>query len=86
MAEVRLEPRRRSAWPWLLALLALALVIWSAGEILTSESPASAAAHSAAPGAAHGAVVRPAGPRQPAPTRDDPQREEALRIRSRIMA
>jgi hypothetical protein len=90
MAEVRLEPRRRSAWPWLLALLVLAVVIWSAGEMLTSE-PAHAASRATATAArpAHGAAVRPAppaAPRRPAAPTRDPRRDEALRIRTRMMA
>jgi len=91
MAEVRLEPRRRRVWPWLLALLVLAVVIWSAGEILTSDTPASAAARASAVSAkpAHGAAVRPvrpATPHRPASPTRDPRREEALRIRTRMMA
>jgi hypothetical protein len=92
MAEVRLEPRRRRVWPWLLALLVLAVAIWSAGEVLTSEVPAPAAARATAAAArsGHGAAVRPAhpaaSPRRPASPTRDPRREEALRIRTRMMA
>lgn len=85
MAEVRLEPRRRSAWPWLLALLVLAVVIWCAGEMLTSEP----AAHAAPRPAAAATAARPAhptAPRRPAAPTRDPRQEEALRIRTRMMA
>jgi len=87
MAEVRSGPRHRRVWPWFLALLAVAFLIWAAGEMLTSDSTASAGLRPAAPRAAPGAVVSPASPHRldSAPTRDT-EREQALRIRSRVMA
>jgi hypothetical protein len=87
MAEVRLATSRRRVWPWFLALLALAFLIWSAGEVLTSDTTSSAGLRPAGRQTTPGAAVSPASPHRPDPTPTrDPQREQALRIRSRVMA
>jgi hypothetical protein len=86
MTEVRLEPRRWRAWPWLLALLVVAVLLWCGGELLTTDTASTAAVLRTAPRrSGHGAVIRPASPHRTTPTRD-PRQEEALRIRSRMMA
>lgn len=40
MAEIRLEHKKRSAWPWILALLALLLLGWLLWEWMDRDDPA----------------------------------------------
>jgi hypothetical protein len=82
--EIRLVHERRDLWPWMAGLVALALVLWMASQSVArpdraarNDAPRLLRSHPAA------AATRPAP--EPAP---DPAalEEEALRVRSRVMA
>jgi hypothetical protein len=85
MAEVRSKSGRHRVWPWVLALLALALLIVSAGEMLSSGSSPSAV-HRPPARRDEPAAAAPAGARRPDTSTRDPRLDEALRIRSRVTA
>ena len=86
MAEIRVVSERRDVWPWMAGLVALVLVLWMAAQTLArperavrNDAPQLLQSHPAA------AATRPAG--EPAPSLDPAAlEEEALRVRSRIMA
>ncbi len=84
--EIRAVHERRDLWPWMAGLVALVLVLWMASQsvvrpdrAIRHDSPRLLTSHPAA------AATRPAPEPTPAP---DPAalEEEALRVRSRIMA
>ena len=84
MAEIRDVRERRKAWPWMTGMAVMVLILWMViqivgrtDEVVRSEAPRLLRSHPAA------AAARPVP--EPAP---DPAavEEEALRLRSRIMA
>ena len=40
MAEINIEPRRPAIWAWVLALVALALIVWAGTELLSNDPEA----------------------------------------------
>jgi hypothetical protein len=86
VAEIRVVSERRDVWPWMAWLVALVLVLWMAAQTLARPERAVQndalrllQSHPAA------AATRPAGEAAPAPN-PAALEEEALRVRSRIMA
>jgi hypothetical protein len=84
--EIRVVHERRDLWPWMAGLVALMLVLWMASQSVArpnratrNDSPQMLRSHPAA------AATRPVPEPAPAP---DPAtlEEEALRVRSRVMA
>jgi hypothetical protein len=38
VAEINVEPKAASVWPWVIGLLILALLVWALTELLTDEA------------------------------------------------
>lgn len=89
MAEIRVAHKRHSVWPWILGLVLLALVIWMVSQAMAAESPDSRSGavqmEKAHPASTPPAVVAPGRGERTAP-RPATEQEEALRLRSRVVA
>lgn len=87
MAEIRVERKQRSLWPWLIALALLALLIWAGVSALGAERGAAERDGTTKVGAAaRGKAAPPPPSPRPEATAEQDEQDEALRIRSRVMA
>lgn len=91
MAEIRIDDRRRRVWPWVVGLLLLMLLVWAlalrpgrGGDPEVRDDATRIGSAPADPAPAPTAVD---GIDQKADRKtEDREREEALRLRSRIVA
>jgi hypothetical protein len=91
VAEIRVIYKRRSVWPWMLGLVMVALVIWMVSQAVARAD--ASRGNAARMEKSHTVTVSTARPgKRPAATTPTPaprpatEQEEALRLRSRIMA
>lgn len=90
MAEIRVLHKRRNVWPWVVGLVLMAALIWTVSQaVARTEFRRGSVTELVRPRPAAVATVRP-GKRQAPPPAPKPrqatEQEEALRIRSRVMA
>ncbi len=87
MAEIKVVHKRRSVWPWVVGLVLVAVVLWMVSQVV-ARADYQGGRSTARLVKSHPAAVtvqRPGKPPVKAP-RPATEEEEALRLRSRVMA
>ncbi len=90
MAEIRVLHKRRNVWPWVVGLVLMTAFLWTVSQaVARTEVRRGTVSELAKPRPTAVATARP-GKRQAPPPAPKPrqatEQEEALRIRSRMMA
>lgn len=88
MADLRVERKKANPWTWVIALLLVMLLVWGLSRLLGTRGAPTVRDGATPVGALPQGHPAPAAkaPTAPTPHRQDSDQDEALRLRSRVMA